>query len=340
MTETKRKNLRLYCPQITLPLQIAPLLLLSAPLAWYMLYFPTSASHAAAEGMKLAFLGVLPTLFPFLALSSLLLTSGIAERVLRLPARAVAVLFGCSEAGALALLIGCFCGFPVGGRLLSDLATDGKITATERNRLLPLANHPSLPFLFSVVGDDMLKSEKKGLLLFLSVVLSTLLLGVFTRREGKRQPAPLATTAIQRTGAAVVTESIGKATATALSASGFIVFFAVCSASAEALFAAVRLPSVIALPLSGMLEVSGGMKKAAEMMGNPASRLCGNILCGFFAGFGGLSAHLQVIATVNDRMPGGAEESLCTLRSFVCRKLIEGGLSALVYLLLVTGIPL
>ena len=340
MTETKRKLLRPYRPRIALPVQTLPLLLLSAPLAWYMLYFPASASHAAAEGMKLAFLGVLPTLFPFLALSSLLLASGITERMLQLPARAVASLFGCSTAGALALLVGCFCGFPVGGRLLSDLTTDGKITAAERNRLLPLANHPSLPFLLSVVGVGMLNNERKGLLLFLSVLLSTLLLGVATRREGKGRIAPPVAVVPPRSMTAIVTESIGKATATALSASGFIVFFAVCSSSLEALFTAVRLPPATTLPLLGMLELSSGMKKAAEMMGNPASRLCGNILCGFFAGFGGLSAHLQVIATVHDRMPGGAEEQLCTLRSFVCRKLVEGGLSALVYLLLLTVIPL
>ena len=186
----------------------------------------------------------------------------------------------------------------------------------------------------------MLHSERKGLLLYLSVLLATLLLGVVTRREGQRQTEVPVPAAIQRTGAAAVTESIGRATVAAISASGFITFFAVCSAGMETLFSTVRLPLAVALPLSGMLELSGGMKKAAELMENPASRLCGDILCGFFAGFGGLSAHLQVIATVHDRMPGGAEEQLCTLRSFVCRKLVEGGVSALVYLLLVTVVPL
>ena len=351
MTETKRKDVllyrrfyrrfyRRYRRQAAPPAQIAPLILLSAPLAWYMLTFPAAAGQAALNGMKLAVCGVLPTLFPFLALSSLLLASGIAERILRLPARGIAILLGCSSAGAIALLIGCFCGFPVGGRLLSDLAADGKITRQEQNRLLPLANHPSLPFLLSVVGGGMLHSERKGLLLYLSVLLATLLLGVVTRREGQRQTEVPVPAAIQRTGAAAVTESIGRATVAAISASGFITFFAVCSAGMETLFSTVRLPLAVALPLSGMLELSGGMKKAAELMENPASRLCGDILCGFFAGFGGLSAHLQVIATVHDRMPGGAEEQLCTLRSFVCRKLVEGGVSALVYLLLVTVVPL
>jgi hypothetical protein len=225
--------------------------------------------------------------------------------------------------------------------LLSDLCAEQRISPSERNRLLPLANHPSFVFFCSTFGSGMLHSRKNGLLLYLSVLIATLTLGIATRHTESPLPKVPAKTAKKSISpSALLTESVRSSTFTALIASGFIIFFAVCSASAEALFAAVRLPSVIALPLSGMLEVSGGMKKAAEMMGNPASRLCGDILCGFFAGFGGLSAHLQVIATVNDRMPGGAEEPLCTLRSFVCRKLIEGGLSALVYLLLVTGIPL
>ena len=335
MTEIRQKNLRTSRRPLHYHITTLPLILLSSLLSWYVIRYPTEAGQATVEGMYLAVQRVLPTLFPFLVLSTLLLRTGIAEKLLSLPANAVSFLFGCSREGALALLIGCFCGFPIGGRLLSDLCKDGEIEPSERNRLLPLANHPSFAFLASVVGNGMLKSYKNGLLLFLSVLISTLLLGIATRNTKKtHRKAPMKAKRQQDAPTVLLTESIRSSIFTALVASGFIIFFAVCAVSVECLFSIVGLSENLSRSLSGLLELSRGMQKAAELMGYPASRLCGTILCGFFAGFGGLSAHLQVIATVEDRLPGGAEGHSCTLRSFVIRKFAEGGLSALVYFLL------
>ena len=335
MTEPIEKSIRILRPRPKPPTTILPLILLSSILSWFVIRYPTEAGEAALDGMLLAARRVLPALFPFLVLSAVLLRTGFAETLFALPSRAVSTLLGCSQEGALALLIGCFCGFPVGGRLLSDLCAEQRISPSERNRLLPLANHPSFVFFCSAVGSGMLHSRKNGLLLYLSVLIATLILGIATRHTEKTISNTRKEVAKRSISpSTLLTESIRSSTFTALIASGFIVFFAVCSAAAEALLATLGLPKWLSSLLSGMLELSRGMQNAAEMMGYPASRLCGTILCGFFAGFGGLSAHLQVIATVEDRLPGGAEGHSCTLRSFVIRKFAEGGLSALVYFLL------
>ena len=335
MTEPIEKSIRILRPRPKPPTAILPLILLSSILSWFVIRYPTAAGEAALDGMLLAARRVLPTLFPFLVLSTILLRTGFAETLFALPSRAVSTLLGCSREGALALLIGCFCGFPVGGRLLSDLCAEQRISPSERNRLLPLANHPSFVFFCSTFGNGMLHSRKNGLLLYLSVLIATLTLGIATRHTESPLPkAPAKTAKKSISPSALLTESVRSSTFTALIASGFIIFFAVCSASAEGLLIALGLPKWFSLLLSGTFELSRGIQKAAEMMEYPASRLCGTILCGFFAGFGGLSAHLQVIATVEDRLPGGAEEHTCTLRSFVMWKFAEGGLSALIYFLL------
>ena len=294
---------------------------MSALLFWFALKEPSAASLAAREGFSLSIDGILPSLFPFLVLSSLLAESGIGTRIGKQTSRITEALLGVSGEGAGALFLGLLCGFPIGARIIMSAYERGTLSSNESERLLPLANGPSLVFLFSAVGNGLFGDRSFGLWLYISSVASTLLCGIILRiLFGKcqcieRLEATKTSVSLPSLLVRVITDA-GKGSVTI---AAFIIFFSVLSKALASLLFAVKAPNALSLLLSGLLELSYGTKKAAETV----SGLCGRVLCGFFAGWGGLCAHLQVIATVERPLPDRARRNSFSFRSyFLCKMLI------------------
>lgn len=297
------------------------IILLSALLFWFVLKEPTAAALAAREGFSLSVGAVLPSLFPFLVLASLLSESELGTRISRRASRVTEALFGVSGEGAGTLFLGLVCGFPIGARVIMSAYERGTLSSSEVKRLLPLANGPSFAFLFSAVGSGLFGDRSFGLSLYFSSVAATLLCGIILRfllgKCQKTKPCDVRNTPISLPSLFVrVITDAGKASVTI---AAFVVFFSVLSNALTSLLQSVRAPDALSLLLSGLLELSNGTKKAAETVNG----LCGRVLCGFFAGWGGLCAHLQVIATVERPLPDRARRKSLSFRSyFLCKILI------------------
>ena len=306
-------------------------LLLSVPVFWLLLKDPKAGTEAVTSGLLTAVRSVLPSLFPCFVLGSLLTDSGLISALGALLSRPFRFLFGISGRGAGAFLLGVLCGFPVGAAAVSSLYSRGELESREAERLLFLSASPSLAFLLFTVGS-LFDSPAFGRMLLSAVLLSAVTVGVICRllfgscKESAVPPprtAPLGFSAL-------FTGAISSAVASSLSVTGYVVFFSVLLHALSRLLPFFGIGESAILVLSGITEVTAGCKKAAET----ASDLCGRVLCGFFAGFGGLCAHLQVIATVERPLPDRARRMSLSFRSYFVCKLSEGLLTALlVYLL-------
>ena len=93
-----------------------------------------------SRGLTLCTTAVIPTLFPFMALSELLVRTGGGELMGRLLRRPMHALFGLSGAGSCAYLLGAVCGFPVGTRAAVMLYDRGLMTRRETERLVTFCN--------------------------------------------------------------------------------------------------------------------------------------------------------------------------------------------------------
>ena len=78
-----------------------------------MLLFPSEVFEGAKSGLLLWFLTVLPTLFPFLLISRLLLDSCACSLLNKLLAPVISRLFGISAQGSFAFIVGFLCGYPM-----------------------------------------------------------------------------------------------------------------------------------------------------------------------------------------------------------------------------------
>ena len=112
-----------------------------------MLLFPSEVFEGAKSGLLLWFLTVLPTLFPFLLISRLLLDSCACSLLNKLLAPVISRLFGIS----FAFIVGFLCGYPMGAKITADLFHARQISKAEASYLLSFCNNTSPAFLIHYI---------------------------------------------------------------------------------------------------------------------------------------------------------------------------------------------
>lgn len=121
----------------------------SGGLFLYFLCFPAEGFSAAADGLLLWYRSLVPTLFPMMILSNLLLKTGAAGKVSAFAAKPVQKLLPLSAGSVYAIFTGFLCGCPMGAKTLSDLANSAD--SLPEKPLFPAAaiNNISPSFLLS-----------------------------------------------------------------------------------------------------------------------------------------------------------------------------------------------
>ena len=147
--------------------------LLCAALA--LVLWPGEAMGAMRDGLKLCGNVIVPSLFPFFVLSSLVVELGMSRYLGRMFQPVMAPLFRVNGACASALALGFVGGYPVGARTAISLYQNGQCSKTEAERLLAFCNNSGPAFIFGVVGAGVFGSGALGLLLYLVHMAASLL---------------------------------------------------------------------------------------------------------------------------------------------------------------------
>ncbi len=288
-----------------------------------LLSFPEEVKDGVRASILYCLTALVPSLFPFMVLSCLLVESGAGDllgRPLSPLARWGFRLPGCCAAPVLMSFIG---GYPAGARSAALLLEQGRITREQAGRMMLFCVNPGTAFVVTYLGGGVLGSYRAGWLLFLSVTFSGLLLGLLSGLRAKVPPKKQEARPRKTEGALV--GAVSGAARSVLIMCACIVSFAALSTllhAAGAYQALVRLldsqsfltPPETAAALSFLLEVTGGVGDAARFH-------AGLALYAFGLAFGGLCVHLQVFAMFPGRFP--VKKSL-----FFLFRLLHGLLSA------------
>lgn len=275
-----------------------------------------ASAAAAAEACRTA-LGVcarllIPSLFPFFVLSSLLSAFGLPSTLGRLFGKLSTRLYGISGAGASALVLGLCGGYPSGAAYIAEMERGGMVSAEEGERLLAFCNNSGPALAVGALGLGVFRSVRIGLFLYGVHVLSALLTGLFFRGHAEvSDPRPLLLDEAEPTRA--LAEAVQRAAFSLLKICGFVVFFTVLLAVLDAhgavsLFCGV-LHECLGWELSfahalcaGILELGSG---AAALDGLRAAP--GNLsLAAGLLSWGGLSVHFQTLAVLSESKITGA----------------------------------
>ncbi len=289
---------------------IAPLICVF--LTGIMLFFGNELKSAVIEGMRLAAMRIIPTVFPFMVLSDLWMSCIEIKRNSRV-ARCFENLLGINGSALIALLSGIFCGFPLGVKTAVNLYESGAISKDELERICPVVNLPSIAFVISGVGSGLFRDAKIGILLYISVFLASIAAGIITKRKCDKSPKEHD---IQGQNFDLVT-SIQDAGAASLTMAAYITFF---SAVIGMINAIVKKSSLTAI-LSTLFEIGNSTSLIArDVLIPPAAKLA---LIAFALGFSGFSVHLQAFSF----MPSEVFK-----QRYLLTKLLIGILSAILIL--------
>lgn len=264
--------------------------------------FPERYMPACLKGIEIWALNVLPAVFPFLFVTSLLRAGGGAKLISRAFSPFSKAVFGCGGEGGFCFFIGILSGYPVGAATVAGLKKDGLLSDGE-TRVLACACSTSGPlFAIGSVGAGMFSDKKIGFFILAANLFAALLSGIILRffllRRSPVAPAPPAE---EETREFSLSSCVQSSVLSALAVGGCIAFFYVLAAMLadfkilaplQSLFGAVPALASCAEGLSkGLVEVTSGCLSLAAS-GNFFAAPC----CAFLVTLGGASILFQQIA--------------------------------------------
>ena len=300
-----------------------------------LVVFPKQTVSAAQAGLKLCANAIVPSLFPFFVLSSLIADTGSARYLGRLLEPVMRPLFNVGGDCAAAFALGFVGGYPVGARTVITLYENGLCSKVEAERLLSFCNNSGPAFIFGIVGAGVFSSGKIGLLLYLVHSAASVIVGILFRRWG-RNTLP----AEQRSVAYSVqtmplsrafTGSIRSAVSSSLNICGFVIFFTIFI---KLLFFSGLLPAIadvlgavfapvgfdeawVERLLTGIIELTSGVWTLRSVEG----QITGSVaMAAFMLGWAGLSVHSQVLSFIG--------ESGLSVKTYIIGKFLQGVISA------------
>ncbi len=299
-----------------------------------LILFPGQSVAAARDGLTLCYNVIIPSLFPFFVLSTLVVELGLVSYLGNLLAPLMGPLFHVPGEGATALALGFVGGYPVGARTTLILYQKGLCSKTEAERMLAFCNNSGPAFILGVVGAGVFSSGKAGLLLYLAHAAASVCVGLLFRfyKAGdarSSKPSRRARFEAPRLTAAF-TGAVKDSFLSTLNICAFVVFFTVVIrllTLTGAIPALGRALAALLAPLGfrsqwaekllvGLVELSSGVSGLSGGLGGAG----GLELAAFMLGWAGLSVHCQVLSFVGD--------SDLSVRPYFFGKLLHGGLSA------------
>ena len=273
-----------------------------------LLLRPQAAAGAVREGLSLCARTVIPSLFPFFVVISLLLQLGLAEGLQGICGGLMRPLFRMRGVCAMPLLAGLLGGYPSGARAAAELYEQGAVSRQEAELLRGFCDNCGPAFLLGYVGAGVLEDARAGAALYVIHVLAALAAGMILSRicrdRGLALPAAQLSTGPVSLPQAL-TASVSGALTSMLNICAFVVLFRVLAA----------LP-----PVTPPFLVLGALEMVSAAAALPAGGM-GFVAAAAVVGWGGLSVHCQAMSLT---APAGL-----SFRWHWAGKAIQAGLSAL-----------
>lgn len=281
------------------------------------------AIEAMSEGMRLCVNTVIPALFPFMVFSELFVASGAAQAVGRYLGAPLARIFDISREGAVALLLGFLCGFPIGSKSAVGLYERGRISRGELEHILTFCNNPSSAFLISAVGVSLFGSRELGLVFYAAHIISACVVGLasrayFSKKKKKSEYYRGEGAEKNRCESftSALTGAVSSSAGSMLLICAFVVFFSAVVGYLRFFAERAAMPEWAMALTFGFFEMTGGVSAAAELPLSAAIPLAAAL-----TGWSGLSVAFQFI--------GLCKEHRVSLRPYFFSKIASAAINSI-----------
>ena len=259
---------------------------------------------AMSEGIDICLKTIVPSLFPFLILSTVLTGAlyGCQSSRLRPISSILGIPYGCEGIFIISLLGG----YPVGAKCIAQVYAAGKISEKTAARMLGFCNNAGPAFIFGMFGQ-LFSSMYIPWILWIIHILSAVLVGIILPKVPNISAIRLKHQSVS------ISNAVEQAVKTMGTICSWIVLFKVIINFADRWFLWL-FPQTLKVILIGTLELSNGCISLSKIV-HPGFRF---ILSAAMLGFGGMCVYLQA-ATITKGI---------STKYYLCGKLLHGSISA------------
>lgn len=148
------------------------------------------ASQGIINGLKICSNVIIPSLFPFMVFSSFVIKSGLYTKIGKILGKPIKLIFNLPACASGAVIMGFIGGYPIGLSMTTELLDMGVIEERHARRMALFCVNAGPAFIISAVGEAIYQSKSVGYILFSSVILSSLTVGIvtgiFSRIKGEK----------------------------------------------------------------------------------------------------------------------------------------------------------
>lgn len=276
--------------------------------------FPDRYINSFKNGLTLFAASVLPALFPFFFLTKLLTSVGNVGFIANLFRKPCSKLFKIPPVFSYVFFMSALSGYPVGAKLVSELA--GEKDKCANTRIAAICSTSGPVFIIGTVGFSMLGDKAAGLIILsshlLAVILFALISSLFVKSPscGDLQIGP------ERASDNALSESVYGSVISILTVGGFISVFYMFIDMIGSTFlfkisgdlltnalSALNLPADLFKGLLvGMAEVTRGCRDISSSLAPFNVKVC---FCAFAVTFGGACVMLQSFAFLSSKIKRG-----------------------------------
>ncbi|MEE1042621.1 MAG: hypothetical protein UH854_01520, partial [Clostridia bacterium] len=289
-----------------------------------LVLMPQICMGAAVNGINLCLGVVVPSLFPFFICSKILVKNGFAQMVSKPLHFIMRPVFNVPGCGAFVFVLGILSGCPVGAKTVTDIFSRNMCTRAEAQRMLCFCNNSGPLFVIGSVAIGMLGFEEVGIILYLSHIISAVLVGILMRFYKRSEAINKTSYYNNDNNTDILSSSVTESVSLTGYVCGFIIFFSVAieifkqSGLVEILCQRFYDKNIMSGALYGMLEMTNGISALSSLAITP--QLLGVV--SFVLGFGGLSVILQVYGII--------KKYNLSIVVFSVAKLIQGFVSGII----------
>lgn len=241
-----------------------------------------TALHGTASGIELCVKTLIPSLFPFFILSTVL-TEALAGQPLTIlkPVSSVCKVPAGTES---ILAVGFLGGYPVGAQSVANLYRKGYFTQSQAMRMLVVCNNAGPAFIFGFLGSFFVRNSVCWYLWLIQIV-SALIVGSLLPADSIRESSVLPVRKVS------ITDVLSQSVKTMALVCGWVVFSRlILEFSGKWIWN--HFPSVLQIVLSGICELSNGCIRLAEVE-NEGLRF---IISSALLSLGGVCVTLQTLS--------------------------------------------
>lgn len=283
-----------------------------------LLLSPVKIAEGIKDGLALSGNNLIPSLFPFMVLSSYIVNSSVSDIMAKFLNKPAIKIFKTNGYGLCAVLLGFLGGYPIGACAVTDFYKQEKISKEQAQSLFLWCVNPSPAFVIISIGAFMYNRIKLGIILYASIVSASIVTGIaisFFIKKAYTPPIPIRDNKSENT----FVNSVKSASQAMLSICSWVLVFSAVGAIVTEYF-----PLSLGTVFKALSEVTTGCYTFATL------KLPMPLTCGIL-GFGGFAILFQITDYLHQ----------CSVKPqfFLCTRILNGALSTFICSLILKMFP-